>query len=118
MRSGLVILVLLSLSRFSHYVMVMVTHLVLPWLCSFLDVSVFCVFIVLFKKASFSKSSADMLKRRRSRSLRKQAMKAQREDYQLSSTHYPRRQMGVGRQSQAPAALTGILCVHFILIFP
>ena len=61
MHSGLVILVLLSLSQFSQYVMVMVSHLVLPWLCSFLDVSVYCVFIVSFKKAPFSKSSADML---------------------------------------------------------
>jgi hypothetical protein len=42
MHNALVILVLLSLSRFSDYV------------------SVFCVFIVLFKKASFSKSSADI----------------------------------------------------------
>jgi len=60
MHSGIVMLVLLFLSRFSDYVVVMLTHLVLPWLCSFLDVSIFCVFVVLFKKASFSKSSADI----------------------------------------------------------
>ena len=60
MHSGRVMLVLLSLSWLSDYVVVMVKHLVLPWLCSFLDVGVFCVFIVLFKKASFSKSPADM----------------------------------------------------------
>ena len=60
MHSGIVILVILSLSRFSHYVLVMVTHLVLPWLCSFLHVSVFCVFIVLFMEASFFNSSADI----------------------------------------------------------